>query len=551
MRKNRSIGTMRWPVLWAVALAAATHPGWAQLRAGAIYTSSDPASDNGFPRLRVVLSPANPQTSLQAADLVAVEDGHEQQKAVEVRSFESAGYPMAAAVVIDVSGSMSGAPVETLRRSLVQFVNDARPKDKIAVLTVADDTRWDAPFGADRDAVRQQLAALQPRGHLTRLYDGMLEAMGGFQPSLPQRRELTVISDGHDEGSRSTFEQVIEMAHTRGIAIDAIGMTRSDPQYLKILESMAQQTGGSFRVAQSNEELEALLGNAITNLKNTPVATFELNRIAPDAKRHQLAVRWKKDGSLSNTVAFVAPNKAAHPLPYFLHHLPVWAWAAAGGVLLLVIVGIVLAVLSSAAKKRRMAEMRAQQAAAIPLAPHFEAEPEAVYVPTVDLDTSRQEAASAQPEAWQPPAPPVRRPELVRPPEPMPQVAPVTPPSPSFDARKTMIGGVFPGHRGPLAKLVAEAGPRVGQSVAVTRESFRDGKFWIGAAQGCALEMAEDETVSGHHAYLVFEDPILILVDNRSTNGTWLNGSHFRAAARPLKSGDRIQIGRTLFRIDA
>lgn len=523
--------------LLAVTLAALAHPGWAQLRAGAVYTSSDAASETGFPRLRLVLAPTDPHTTLQAADLTLVEDGHDQKRAVEIRSFESTGYPLAAAVVIDVSGSMAGKPIDTIRRSLVQFVKDARPKDKVAVMTLADDARWDAPFGADRDKVRQQIASIAPRGHLTRLYDGLVQALGDF-PAAPQRRELTVISDGHDEGSHATLDQVLEMARTRGIAIDAIGMTRSNAQYLQTLETLAEQTGGSFREAESNEELEALVGNAIANLKSTPVASFDLERISPDGKRHQLAVRAKKSGTLSNTVSFVAPTKAAHPLEYFVRRLPQGVWLAAGGVLLLVIVGIVLAVRAQQQKKRQLAALYAQQAlvAAAPsvepaIAPQPEpalnAEPQ--HLPTFDWKAP----ASAQPG-----------------PASAPQPAPKAPAQPAAP-RKTVMGGIFLGVGDSLGRLLAESGPLAGQSFAISRQAVLEGRFWMGANPGCAVSLAQDDTVSGYHAYLIYDEPILILADNQSTNGTQLNGELVRNERRPLKPNDRIQIGRTLFRIVA
>lgn len=527
-------------LLLAAVLAAVATPGSAQLRAGAVYTSSDANSQTGFPRLRVVVTPANPQTTPLAADLTLVEDGHEQNHAVDVRSFESTGYPLTAAVVIDVSGSMAGKPLEIVRNSLAQFVNDARPTDKVGVMTVADDARWDAPFGADRDTVRQQIAAIAPRGHLTRLYDGLLQAMGDFVPSLPQRRELTVISDGHDEGSHATLDQVVEMAHSRGISIDAIGLTRSNPQYLRVLASMAEQTGGSFRQTQSNEELQALVGNAIRNLKATPVATFDCGRITPDGKRHQLAVRWKKGGVLTNTVAFVAPTRAAHPFPYFIQHLPVWAWGVAGGGVVLLVAGMVLAVVSLRKKKQQPAAWEPPAAPFVP--PAQEPAPAVMHVPTLDgqqnLPAFGFDAPSVQPPASPAgPQQPVATPKMAAPPAPAAR-------------RKTVVGGVFPAAT-TLGALEAEAGLLAGRRFEIQRQAVLEGKFWIGATPGCAIEIAEDPTVSGYHAYLVYEEPILMLVDNQSTNGTRLNGELFRGAVRPLKPNDRIQIGRTLFRIVA
>lgn len=51
----------------------------------------------------------------------------------------------------------------------------------------------------------------------------------------------------------------------------------------------------------------------------------------------------------------------------------------------------------------------------------------------------------------------------------------------------------------------------------------------------------DDPTVSRRHALLVQRDGEVVLCDDRSTNGTWLNGERVREAS--LAHGDVIQLG--------
>ena len=48
-------------------------------------------------------------------------------------------------------------------------------------------------------------------------------------------------------------------------------------------------------------------------------------------------------------------------------------------------------------------------------------------------------------------------------------------------------------------------------------------------------------TVSRRHALIVRRDETLVLLDDRSMNGTWLNGE--RVSEAVLSDGDRIQLG--------
>jgi hypothetical protein len=131
-------------------------------------------------------------------------------------------------------------------------------------------------------------------------------------------------------------------------------------------------------------------------------------------------------------------------------------------------------------------------------------------------------------------------------PKPPPAVMPATQPAaqPVSRHKQTRLAGVFESANGAIAKLDILTGALSGTSVDVLR-----GEFWIGAAPGNQFVIANDATVSSRHAYLIFEDPILILVDNRSTNGTRVNGKMLRGARQPLRDGDQIQIGQTLLRL--
>jgi len=57
----------------------------------------------------------------------------------------------------------------------------------------------------------------------------------------------------------------------------------------------------------------------------------------------------------------------------------------------------------------------------------------------------------------------------------------------------------------------------------------------------------QQRAVSADHAYLIREGKVVVLVDNKSTNGTFLNGTKL-LKERALKSGDQIKIGTCVFR---
>ena len=501
----------------------------APLHIGPVYTSSENKDLPKFPLLDVVIEqPGNQPQPPAPSSLLLVEDGTEGKAASKVEPFESKGVGMAVAMVVDVSGSMAGRPLAIIRDSLQRFVGDARAQDSVGVMTIADDAVWDVPFGADHSTLSMHLRAIHTRGSKTRLFDGLMTALARFDDTLPARHELTVISDGHDEGSRVHLEDVVRLARERHIAIDAIGLTRSAPEYLKTLSKLAFQTGGSFHQVQSDAELQKVIAGGMLRLKSTPVATFEAQHLSGDGKEHTIVLRWMTSPELSGQTTFTTPQDS---LLRKASRQPVWVYACAAAVLL-ALAGYVVWIRQRAAKAKA-ARAAAQQAYAIPAASPSPASQQRVSPPGFKTSFEGVDASPgrAAQEAGSPAGPRANRSgDAAR----------------SADLHSTRIAGIFPGSGSGIAFLEVLNGSLTGHCVEV-----RSRQFWIGAALENDLVLADDETVSSRHAYLLFEEPILLIVDNHSTNGTRVGGHPLNGSRQALRNGDQIQIGRILLRLKA
>jgi two-component system cell cycle response regulator len=67
----------------------------------------------------------------------------------------------------------------------------------------------------------------------------------------------------------------------------------------------------------------------------------------------------------------------------------------------------------------------------------------------------------------------------------------------------------------------------------------------IGRSPECTLQLADD-SVSRLHCRVSPGDDGVVLVDLNSTNGTYVNGT--AVSARHLRDGDRVQVGRSIFK---
>ena len=86
-------------------------------------------------------------------------------------------------------------------------------------------------------------------------------------------------------------------------------------------------------------------------------------------------------------------------------------------------------------------------------------------------------------------------------------------------------------------------GPRAGQS-----DSFRAGTVTVGRSPDTTLAFASERGVSSRHAEIRIEAERIELVDNNSTNGTYVNDKRI-SQPTPLRIGDSIIIGPARFLI--
>jgi len=99
---------------------------------------------------------------------------------------------------------------------------------------------------------------------------------------------------------------------------------------------------------------------------------------------------------------------------------------------------------------------------------------------------------------------------------------------------------IGPASGGGAASLVVIYGEFLGRRYQI------DGvPLLVGRAPECTVQITDD-SVSRKHCRIVSSDGTVVLSDLNSTNGTYVNGT--TVSARPLRDGDRIQVGRSIFK---
>ena len=526
-------------------------PAAAQLTAGPSYTR-DADSNNTqpvFPNVDLVFnlrtrdaSPISNPISMRPGDLKLFYQGQQVAAATSIRAFERTGYGVTSILALDTRSLKDQRP-DAIQAAVAGFVKQARPQDKLAVLTFAGQIKVYLPFNTSPDAPLIELPKVEAPGNSTHLYDSLIDALALFANNQPRRRQLLIISDGHDEGSRRTMTEAMLRARSLGVVIDSIGLASDRGEYLTSLQQLSAETDGTFVRAQSAGQLETLIEQRMQASRSTPVATFHLAGVAAANQLLSMQLRWQPGNA--SAIAFiqtpeVKPSPGSSLVPNLSSLANLWPWVLGSCFVL----GVILLAFSGRDPDPQPAFLAntidssavpipAHPPAALVLSPanNAQAAPIAPRKPVVRAQTLTEGAPGF-----------IARESFVRSPRP----AQLTPDeSLSFPNQAQFAARFNAPAQGPFARLAVKNGSLAGLSVPVTTRDFN-----LGAVAGNSLLLPGDLAVSGRHASLHWESSMLHIEDLGSTNGTYLNRLRLAPGRHPLKPGDEIRLGQTVIVVE-
>ena len=184
-----------------------------------------------------------PVTGLPASRFRVVEEGTPQrvERFAEVRDL-----PLHVALLVDTSHSMTSR-IDKVREAALGFLRQiVTPRDQVTLITFDNTPRVRVPFTGDLAFLSNGLEGVRPSGS-TALHDSVAFALEQFE-GVSGQRVLVLLSDGVDEASSATAEEVMELARRSATTVYTIGLEDTSPQSPEIdrdlLTRLAEETGG-------------------------------------------------------------------------------------------------------------------------------------------------------------------------------------------------------------------------------------------------------------------------------------------------------------------
>ncbi len=236
---------------------------------------------------------------LKQDDFHIFEDGAPQT----LTHFAHADVPVTMGIVIDDSGSMRDKRQAVNAAALI-FAKTSNPQDQVFVVNFNDVYYLDTPgdFASTIEDLKSALDKIDSRGG-TALRDAVIASLDHLKLGNRDKKVLLVITDGEDNASRYTLEELMSKAQKSSAVVYTIGLLGSEDtsglfkgrggeahRAAKVLKDLSEATGGEPYFPKSLDEVETTCRQIASDIRNQYTLVYRPSNIKKDGTFRNIRV---------------------------------------------------------------------------------------------------------------------------------------------------------------------------------------------------------------------------------------------------------------------
>ncbi len=220
---------------------------------------------------------------------------YEGSSAQEIKSFSAEDAPVSLGVIFDSSGSMS-SKMERAKEAVSEFFKTANPQDEFFMITFSDEPEEVSDFTNSVEEIQGKLVYAMPRKR-TALLDAIYMGISKMRQGKYAKKALLIISDGGDNHSRYTENEIKAMVKEADVMIYAIGLydhyfaTEEERLGPELLSDITELTGGRAFTVDNPNDLADVATKIGIELRNQYVLGYRPHNAVRDGKWRKIKVK--------------------------------------------------------------------------------------------------------------------------------------------------------------------------------------------------------------------------------------------------------------------
>jgi Ca-activated chloride channel family protein len=242
----------------------------------------------------------------------------------EIKIFKREDVPVSMGLIIDNSGSMRDKRAKVEAASLA-LSKDSNPDDEAFVVNFNDEAFLDLPHGKDFTSdikeLEEALTRIDSRGG-TAMRDAIRMSIDhAKEKGHKDKKVLVVVTDGNDNSSVVSLENLVKAAQQAGILIYSVGLLgeeerREAQRAQRALKALAEATGGEAFFPKDVSEVDRIAHQVARDIRNQYTIEYTPSNTALDGSFRQIKITVKAAGNptvRTRSGYYATPDQVAAP----------------------------------------------------------------------------------------------------------------------------------------------------------------------------------------------------------------------------------------------
>ncbi len=216
----------------------------------------------------------------------------------KIVAFSTEDAPISVGMIFDCSGSM-GDKIQKSKEAALQFFKTSNPQDEFMLISFSDRPDLISGFTAKYENLQERLLMVKSGGR-TALLDAIYLGLSEMKKATTNRRALLVISDGGDNHSRYTENDIKRAVKESDVQIYAVGIfepmtsrgrTTEEAGGPGLLAELSEVSGGRMFSVENTNELPDIAEKISIELRNQYVLGYKPSNLIRDGRWRRIRVK--------------------------------------------------------------------------------------------------------------------------------------------------------------------------------------------------------------------------------------------------------------------
>jgi len=242
-------------------------------------------------------------TNLPQSAFTVLENGVPQQ----IKIFRREDVPVSLGLIIDNSGSMRDKR-QGVEAAALALVKDSNPQDEVFVVNFNDEAYLDTCQGSssncftnDVKVMQQALTRIDSRGG-TAMRDAIRMSIDELKKGKRDKKVLLVVTDGNDNASLISIENLVRSAQQNDVLVYAIGLLSEEDRKeakkaKRAVDLLVESTGGQAFYPKDVSEVDKIAHEVAHDIRNQYTIAYTPVNEALDGTYRTIKVLVKGPGN--------------------------------------------------------------------------------------------------------------------------------------------------------------------------------------------------------------------------------------------------------------